>query len=479
MRNIYFSLATVIFLSVVYCPVTAQTTETISADSVKITNASRSAELILENSSRQTPGFLFNKGNGRTEFRRALLKLNDSTYIIGADTLKVAPGPFVSLNRNEIVPSVKVFSPALSATTSAAVAGTIFAPSFTTAVTNTRLIGADFNKPVITNPGAFTTQTYAARFRDYVYFDSLVYFPGGQFDHFGVRTNSIRAVSDAGTFLLYKPSGNGSAGQGQLLGIYATYTIRTSGNVLTAGTAFKDSVVFSTGIQDYAQIKAVPSLIQQGTASGPLRGLYVLPGLTGITDFRGVEVTVNAGNGYAFYAPGSAPSRFGGLLQYLGNFAASYTDRSLVDKRYADSLFALAGGWQKQEATSNIYYNGRVAVGGMVSPDTSVKLTVHGTVLAKRVRVSANAQEWPDYVFDTGYAAPSAAAIRSFIAENKHLPELPSAAEVEKKGVDVVNMQAALLKKIEELTLLLMEQDDTIRNQSKRIQTLERKLKGK
>jgi hypothetical protein len=60
----------------------------IKADSVLITNDSCSAELNLENSTKNIKGFLYNKGNGRTEFRK-LIKLNDSTIIIGEDTLGV------------------------------------------------------------------------------------------------------------------------------------------------------------------------------------------------------------------------------------------------------------------------------------------------------------------------------------------------------------------------------------------------------
>ena len=61
---------------------------TIKADSVKITNCD-SAELIIENHTQNIPGFLYNTGNGRTIFKRAVQKLNDSLFLIGADTLKV------------------------------------------------------------------------------------------------------------------------------------------------------------------------------------------------------------------------------------------------------------------------------------------------------------------------------------------------------------------------------------------------------
>src|SRR5690349_5739265 len=67
----------------------SQFTYKIKADSVKITRDSCTAELILENSTKSTKGFLYNKGNGRTEFRQGSVKVNDTTYIIGGDTLRI------------------------------------------------------------------------------------------------------------------------------------------------------------------------------------------------------------------------------------------------------------------------------------------------------------------------------------------------------------------------------------------------------
>lgn len=61
----------------------------IKADSVLITNDSCNAELNLENSTKNVLGFLYNKGRGRTEFRKALIKFNDSLYDIGSDTLNL------------------------------------------------------------------------------------------------------------------------------------------------------------------------------------------------------------------------------------------------------------------------------------------------------------------------------------------------------------------------------------------------------
>ncbi|MCG2613745.1 hypothetical protein LZZ85_05615 [Terrimonas sp. NA20] len=87
-----------IFLLAVSCCVilshesNAQFTYKIKADSVLITNDSCTAELILENSTKIVKGFLYNKGNGRTEFRAAMVRVNDTTYIIGGDSLKLSSG---------------------------------------------------------------------------------------------------------------------------------------------------------------------------------------------------------------------------------------------------------------------------------------------------------------------------------------------------------------------------------------------------
>ena len=77
----------------------AQYVYTIKADSVKITGCD-SSELIIENHTQDIKGFLFNSGNGRTLFRKGLIRINDSLYLIGADTLKVTPSNFWSLNGN-------------------------------------------------------------------------------------------------------------------------------------------------------------------------------------------------------------------------------------------------------------------------------------------------------------------------------------------------------------------------------------------
>jgi hypothetical protein len=101
---------------------------------------------------------------------------------------------------------------------------------------------------------------------------------------------------------------------------------------------------------------------------------------------------------------------------------------------------------------------------GTTSP--SEKLSVNGNVYAsgnisaygfiKTKKIVVTQTAWPDYVFAKKYRLRSLASLESFIKQNKHLPEVPSAREVEEKGISVGDNQALLLKKIEELTLYVI-----------------------
>lgn len=102
--------------------------------------------------------------------------------------------------------------------------------------------------------------------------------------------------------------------------------------------------------------------------------------------------------------------------------------------------------------------DGKVGI-GTSSPDE--KLTVNGAVHATRVKVETTVPG-PDYVFEKSYSLPTLDEVKSYIDENKHLPEVPSAKEMEVKGIDVGEMNMLLLKKVEELTLYVIEQNKKI-----------------
>ncbi len=103
--------------------------------------------------------------------------------------------------------------------------------------------------------------------------------------------------------------------------------------------------------------------------------------------------------------------------------------------------------------------DGNVGI-GTTSP--TEKLSVNGTIRSKEVKVEAS--PWPDYVFEDDYNLRSLEEIEKFIQANNHLPEIPSAKEIEENGVKLGKMNALLLKKIEELTLHTIQQSKEIRD---------------
>ena len=92
------------------------------------------------------------------------------------------------------------------------------------------------------------------------------------------------------------------------------------------------------------------------------------------------------------------------------------------------------------------------------STSGAFKLYVEGGIRTERVKVDvANLNGWADYVFEEGYQLMSTEELEAFIKKHKHLPGVPSAAELVENGLDLGEMNKILLEKIEELTLRVIE----------------------
>ncbi len=104
---------------------------------------------------------------------------------------------------------------------------------------------------------------------------------------------------------------------------------------------------------------------------------------------------------------------------------------------------------------------------------TDYSLAVGGKILAEEVRVKL-ISEWADYAFDPSYRLKSLGEVEEFIRANRHLPDIPSATEVEQDGISLGAMQSKLLLKIEELTLHLIEQHKTIDQLQHKLAVMER-----
>jgi hypothetical protein len=91
-------------------------------------------------------------------------------------------------------------------------------------------------------------------------------------------------------------------------------------------------------------------------------------------------------------------------------------------------------------------------------------LNVVNGILADSVRVSPT-EQWADYVFDEDYKLPSLKELDTYVKTNRHLPEIPNAKEVATNGIELGEMNAKLLKKVEELTLYIIQQEKKMESQ--------------
>ena len=121
-----------------------------------------------------------------------------------------------------------------------------------------------------------------------------------------------------------------------------------------------------------------------------------------------------------------------------------------------------------------IISNGNVGIG---TTNPTSKLTVAGNINSREVKVTVDAGA--DFVFDKNYNLPSLDSVEKYINENKHLPEIASADEMKKDGINLSEMNIRLLQKIEEMTLYMIEIQKENKRQNEEINILKTKLNSK
>lgn len=134
-----------------------------------------------------------------------------------------------------------------------------------------------------------------------------------------------------------------------------------------------------------------------------------------------------------------------------------------------------ASAYDVTNMTPSMFLNerGQLGIGFDYMPDLgsnyNYKLAVKGAILATKVRVSQTGP-WPDYVFEPDYNLSSLDSVESYVRQHKHLPEMNPAKEIEKTGIDLADNQAILLRKIEELTLYVIQLNKAVKAQQDQIQ---------
>ncbi len=195
---------------------------------------------------------------------------------------------------------------------------------------------------------------------------------------------------------------------------------------------------------------------------GALTGTLAGTSATFYDDVKANTFTVNQGPGYTNWVFGITGNEAIGITnagQVRFQIEKFYNTTTIYDK--LNLVGVLAG------TTAN--FSGSVGIGTINTQ--GYKLAVAGNIIAEEVKVKLQGQ-WPDYVFGKDYPLISLTETQKYIQENKHLPEVPSAKEMEKNGINLSEMNMLLLKKIEELTLHLIEQDNMNKRQNVQIDEL-------
>lgn len=124
--------------------------------------------------------------------------------------------------------------------------------------------------------------------------------------------------------------------------------------------------------------------------------------------------------------------------------------------------------WNDTTEVPLMYILGNGCVGiGMTTPTFSntYKLSVDGSMVATAVVVKAYAN-WPDYVFTPKYKLPDLSNLQGYIRQNHHLPGMPTATDIKNNGLNLGEVENILTKKVEELTLYLIQKDEQLNKEN-------------
>jgi hypothetical protein len=131
--------------------------------------------------------------------------------------------------------------------------------------------------------------------------------------------------------------------------------------------------------------------------------------------------------------------------------------------------------WSLSGDMSTVYdATDNVAIGTTSTP-AGYKMAVNGSAIFTKVVVKPQSA-WADYVFKKGYVLPGLAELEQYIRDNGHLPGIATEQDVQRVGIDLGEQQTALLKKVEELTLYLINENKSLKEQNQQISQQNKQL---
>ena len=254
----------------------------------------------------------------------------------------------------------------------------------------------------------------------------------------------------------------------------AAYFTAPSGNALITDQG-NVGVGFTSGAvpQKFTVRQSGIGIAQEGGTSGAQIGFYATTASAYLQTHNNFDMSFSTNNGsqqmvlqkgtgnvgIAFSNPSATldvgrGSGAGGTAAFRGTTHVTHINFSTSEDTY------IRGGKTGSLVNINDSHNGNVLIangGGNVGIGTTnptYKLSVNGNIRSKEVIVETG---WADYVFDKKYKRLPLAEVEKFIAENNHLPNVPSAEDIQTNGLKVGEMQTKMMEKIEELTLYVIE----------------------
>lgn len=228
------------------------------------------------------------------------------------------------------------------------------------------------------------------------------------------------------------------------------------------GTASNHDFALYTGNTEKMRI-AYNGNVGIGT-SNPLTTLYLQ---NANTNYAATLTLKNTANNFASRAGLTLENDAGNQTQFYKQASGSFDANDVILYSAQGDTRIYTGGGERFRINSS----GQVGI-GTTMPDKL--LTVNGTIHATEVLIDQTVRT-PDYVFDKDYNLTSLKDVKAYIDQNHHLPEMPSAKQVAKEGINLGEMNAKLLKKIEELTLYLIDLKNENDALNQRVQKIENK----